>query len=397
MIPTRPGPSRAWIAACVLALLGCRMAARAADAPATEVDQLPAVATLPDPFAKADGTRIAGAAEWPAQRARLAELVQRYAYGHLPPAGTVSVTAVSTVHDDALHASRQELLLGMGPEGKLAVHLHLAIPDGPGPFAAIIVGDVCWGRQPEPILAAVIARGYLLAEFDRTEVAPDKPDRSVGLYAAYPDSDGGAVAAWAWGYQRVVDALLTLPAVDAKRIVVTGHSRGGKAVLLAGALDERIALTAPNGSGCFGAGCLRVLVGKCEDLDRIVKVFPYWFSARLAAFSGHADRLPFDLHTLKALVAPRALLTTEGLDDTWANPGGTQLTWQAAKVVYGFLGAGERIGIAYRPGGHAHSLPDWEALLDFADRQLAGKPVARRFDQLAFPDQSAAGFTWTAP
>ena len=53
--------------------------------------------------------------------------------------------------------------------------------------------------------------------------------------------------------------------------------------------------------------------------------------------------------------------------------------------------------IAYRPGGHAHSLPDWLALLDFADHQLFAKPIARRFDQLPYPDRAAACFTWTAP
>ncbi len=362
-------------------------------------DQLPTVAQLPDPFLKADGGRVGAPSEWPAQRAWLIAQIEQYAYGHAPPDdGRVEASEQSAVHDDALHATRRTLLLGMGPGGKLAVHLHLTVPDGAGPFAAIVDGDVCWGRLSPEIVAEALKRGYLLAEFDRTEVAPDKADRSIGLYALYPQCDGGAIAAWAWGYRRVVDALLARHEVDAKRVCITGHSRGGKATLLAGALDERIALVAPNGSGCFGAGCLRFYEkDKAEDLEHIVARFPYWFTPGVSAFVGHVERLPFDAHTLKALVAPRALLATEGLGDLWANPSGTQLTWQAGKVVYDWFGAGDRIGIAYRPGGHAHSLPDWLALLDFADHQLFGKAVERRFDQLPYPDRAAASFMWTAP
>jgi hypothetical protein len=360
-------------------------------------DQLPASAGLPDPFLAADGTRIATAAQWPAQRAHLLAQVLHYGYGHPPAAGTVTVAVDSTSHDDALKATRRALTLSMGPLGAISVHLFLIIPDGHGPFPAIIEGDRCWGALAEPVVAAAIARGYLLAQFDRTEIAPDKPDRSRGLYLAYPDSDGGALAAWAWGYARVIDALITLPEVDAKRVAITGHSRGGKAVLLAGALDERVALVAPNGSGCMGAGCERQLLGEVESLDRIVTVFPYWFTPLLAQFKGHVERLPFDQHTLKALIAPRALLTTEGLGDLWANPRGTQVTFQAAQQVYRFLGCPQRIGIAYRPGKHEHNLSDWQALLDFADHQLCGRPEVRRFDVLQYPDESHDAFSWVAP
>jgi hypothetical protein len=74
------------------------------------------------------------------------------------------------------------------------------------------------------------------------------------------------------------------------------------------------------------------------------------------------------MHFLLALVAPRALLTTEALDDAWANPPGTQRSHAAAREVFGFLGAQDRLAMHCRPGGHAHSLVDWIALLDFADR-----------------------------
>jgi hypothetical protein len=238
----------------------------------------------------------------------------------------------------------------------------------------------------------VLRRGYALADFDRTDVAQDAPveDR---IYDAYPSFTGGRIAAWAWAYHRVIDHLVTLPVVDPKRIAVTGHSRGGKAALLAGAMDERVALTAPNNSGCGGAGCYRLQGEGSEDIAAITTTFPYWFHSRFAKFVGRVDRLPFDQHTVKALVAPRALLTTEALGDVWANPKGTQQSHVAAGEVFAFLGARHRLGIRFREGPHKHRLDDWVALLDFADAQFFGRLP---FNRLAFADAERA-FDWEMP
>ena len=66
--------------------------------------------------------------------------------------------------------------------------------------------------------------------------------------------------------------------------------------------------------------------------------------------------LPFDQHSLKALVAPRPLLTTEALERCVANPSGTWLTHLAARErPTGFLGAEKNLAIACRPGEHAQT------------------------------------------
>jgi hypothetical protein len=75
---------------------------------------------------------------------------------------------------------------------------------------------------------------------------------------------------------------------------------------------------------------------------------------------------------------------------------GTQVSYMAARQVYGFLGAGDKIGIHFRKGKHAQNEEDWKALLDFADLQFFGKKVETRFDRMAFPNAPKA-FTWSAP
>ena len=367
-----------------------------------QAEQFPPVKELPDPFVFANGTRVQTTRDWPRRRGEIKKLVQQYAYGSLPPpGGSVMAEELESTHNATIGATEKKLLLRMGPGGRVQTHLILTVPLTDSSrrqvFPVLIVGDLCWGRVDAAIVMEAVKRGYILAEFDRTEIAHDKAGREGGLYDAYPNGDFGALAAWAWGFGRVADYLLTRPDVDAKRLVATGHSRGGKAVLLAGALDERFAITAPNDAGCMGTGSTRFAHEGSETLAIILKNFPYWFTPRLARFVGQEEKLPFDQHTMKALVAPRALLETQALEDQWANPQGAQTTHQAAKVVYDFLGAGDKIGIAYRPGGHAHLLADWEALLDFADHQFFGKPVTRSFHALPYPNQSIHAFGWKAP
>lgn len=399
-----------WCIGCLIAL-ACTATFPPADAATVRkpVDQLPVIKELPDPFLLADGMRVKSPADWARRRLELIDLVLTYEYGALPPAvSNVKSTVLSSVPTtrpaDLPGATETDVLLTMGPENKIALHMHLFIPAAPADkapgsakFPVILRGDLGWKSVKPDIAAAVLQRGYILAEFDRTELAADKKDsREGGIYTAWPDYNGSAMSAWAWGYQRGVDYLLTRPDIEANHIAITGHSRGGKAVLLAGALDERIALTAPNGSGSGGAGAFRFQAPKSEAIQNIVPRFPYWFEPHFADFIGHVDQLPFDQHSIKALVAPRAFLETSGLGDLWSNPEGSQQAYLAAREVFDFLGVRDQIGFAWRAGKHEHNLQDWTALLDFADWRFFGKQPARAFDTLAFP-LSEKKFTWAKP
>src|SRR5439155_10669082 len=121
-------------------------------------------------------------------------------------------------------------------------------------------------------------------------------------------------------------------------------------------------------------------------LEDVCKNFPQWVSPNLAQFSNQVERLPFDQHWLIALCAPRAFIAADALDDAACNGMALKQSYLAAKPVYEFLGAAEKLGIHFRPGKHELAKEDWQAILDFADQQLLGKKVEQRFDELP-PDE----------
>ena len=165
-----------------------------------------------------------------------------------------------------------------------------------------------------------------------------------------------------------------------------GHSRLGKAALVAGAFDERFALVFPHQAGCGGTAPSRGTVG--ESVKRINTSFPHWFNAAFKTFNDEPAKLPFDQNGLVALVAPRPVLFTNAVEDTWANPEGQFQVLKAAEPVYKLLNAGglnatqtpetgklvkSTLGYAIRPGKHSMTPEDWGFFLDFADEHFGRK------------------------
>jgi len=331
-----------------------------------------------------DGRPVLNGDDWTCRRVELIEFVIALEYGPIPDApghGALQPIQPSVISTDPRVQTAKFRVASAQPD--FAFSLALYCPRGNGPFPVIVDGDGCWPYITDDIIGDIAARGYALALFDRTEIVSDcKTDtREATLYRVAPTGDYGALSAWAWGYHRVIDGLVTLPLIDADRIATTGHSRGGKAALLAGATDERIKLAAPNNSGCGGAGSFHYPDPGGEGLDDIMRAFGYWFSPRLREYVGRAEELPFDQHAVLALIAPRALLTTEARGDIWASPQGTRRMHEAALPAYQLLGKEQAIGIHYRDGGHGHTRGDWSVLLDFADFVFFDKPTTRDFNE----------------
>src|SRR6185436_19990723 len=196
-------------------------------------------------------------------------------------------------------------------------------------------------------LEEIISRGYAFASFANADVDSDRGGVSDGVYAWLAKertgaaansatSNRGCIAGWAWGFQRCVDYLVTDSAIDKARIAAVGHSRNGKTALLAAAYDERIALAIPHQAGCGGTAPSRGKVG--ESVKRINDAFPHWFNAEFKKFNEQPERTPFDQHSLIALCAPRPVLLSNAVEDTWANPAGQFEMLQAADPVYRLLG-----------------------------------------------------------
>ena len=361
----------------------------------------------------ADGSRVKTREDWLRQREYLKAMLAHYQYGHMPTRPeklAIKQTHVVDVFDGK--AVQIDLTVTISRSDK-SVDLHVALvrPKRAGKFPVVIKNDrrllnspkakrdLKSHSQEQTAIGEAVARGYIICKYLRTDLAADKPGkRDEGVFPLYPEYDWGVIAAWAWGYQIVIDALAILEFADTDRVVATGHSRGGKTALCGAVYDERIAIAAPNSSGTGGTGSMRYFEKgqRPQTIAKHIGRHDHWWNKRFMTFASNETKLPFDAHFAKALIAPRALVNPHATGDYWANPYGTQLTHQTAKIVFDWLGAGDQIATHWRPGGHAQGLEDWRALLDFADLQFFKKKPKRRFDVLPYKNAKPP-IAWKAP
>ncbi len=294
-------------------------------------------------------------------------------YGGMPPEPPNTVAELLHQHI----ASQQYPTLAAGTISEswrvycgnsISFLLQLTLPPNATPRSIIVCGDACWRTISDVVLQSMLSRGHALALFNRTEIAPDPPleqamTRQAPIYAAYPHLQFGAISAWSWSFQRCVDALQSMPNLAGIPICVSGHSRGGKAALLAGALDARIATTHANNAGVLGSGAIHRLGEGSETWQALVRAYPHWVGPALRALAAAGEPLPFEQDALLGEIAPRGLLITQALDDVWANPSGTAAIVRALQN----RSASQRIRLMNRTGGHAMHVHDWFALFDFLE------------------------------
>jgi hypothetical protein len=280
------------------------------------------------------------------------------------------------------------------PLGDQAARAGAVRASAPAPAAAT-PPPVPPSSDPEAVAAThqgLFERGYALATYHYQDAGEDTIGRTLDgrwafrgtrVFPPYGDYDWGLLAGWAWGISRAIDFLETQPFADRTKFIAIGHSRVGKAVLVAGAFDERIALVAPAGSGAGGTGAYRfngARGGGREGLADMMRKYPNWFSPNLYPFAQDVDRLPFDQHWLIALAAPRAFISLEGTDDQNCVPNALRQSVAGAEPAFVLTNARNKLAVHYASHRHALADEDWEALVDFADRVLMGKPVSRVFN-----------------
>lgn len=200
--------------------------------------------------------------------------------------------------------------------------------------------------------------------------------------------DWGALRAWAWGASRALDYFETDTSVDAKQVGLEGHSRYGKATLVAMAYDPRFAIAYVSSSGAGGASLFRRDYG--EIVENVAGSGEYhWMAGNFIKYAGplNWDDLPIDAHELVALCAPRPVFISSGSNngDAWVDAKGMFLAAAGAGPVYRLLGKKDMgttefpsIGttlidgeVAFRQhsGGHTPG-PNWPTFLTFAQRYL---------------------------
>jgi hypothetical protein len=413
---------------------------RAAD-PFPEPGQLPVLKGFPDPLVLRSGEPVRTAAQWREQRApELRALFEHYEYGVFPAKPqTQAVTLLrtdptalggkatlkelevrctqpdATVYLLVLIPNRREkpapCFLGMNFHGNYALLPDPAIRMPSGWVSSVRLGappglaaEAVRGKERDVWnVEQIIDRGYAFASFFSGDVVPDKPDLARKRLEDFvsPGGDPAAptapavIGAWAWGFSRMLDHLVTEPGIDSARIAAVGHSRNGKTALWAAAMDSRFALLIASQAGCGGSAPCRVppelaVLGRngrptVETVSVINRVMPHWFCGNFKAFGDAVEKLPFDQHALLALCAPRPVLLSNATEDLWANPSGQWSMLRAADPVYRLVcGEGceteqappvgkllkSRLGFFIRPGAHSMNTEDWSAWLEFADRWL---------------------------
>ena len=380
---------------------------------------------LPDPLVLKNGQKVTSAKMWWKQRRpEIVEDFDREVYGRMPAHTPRVKWEVASKTDEKVgdFAVITKKLVGhvdnlSYPKVTVNIDLTLTTPanaKGPVPVIMQFVFDPAFLaalRKKYPNFTMpketgpdwkeqALAKGWGYAELIPTSYQADNgaglTEGIIGLVnkgqPRKPD-DWGSLRAWGWGASRVLDYFETDKAVNAKAVAISGHSRYGKAALVAMADDSRFAVAYISSSGEGGAKLNRRNWG--EVVENVAAWNEYhWMAGNFLKYSGplHWDDLPVDSHELIALCAPRPVFVGAGADaisaDGWTDSRGMFMAEAAAGPVYTLLGKkglgtdqyppietalidGD-LGFRQHSGGHTPG-PNWATFYAFAGRYFEKK------------------------
>ena len=366
-----------------------------------------------------NGSVIKTKKEWEKiRRPELEQLLENEIYGFVPFGDVKMTSKVLEQDDNALEGKairKQVKITFTNKENKsLSVALLMYLPKGLKKFPTFL-GYNFNGNEtiyPDPMIqsspvlngnnkqsgrdslnwpvATIINAGCGVATMYYWEVAPDKEEFTTGIYPLFyqPNqvkplpNEWGGLAAWAWGLSKAMDYLQFDKQVDAKRVIVLGHSRLGKAAVWAGAKDQRFAGVISSGSGAMGVSISKNKKG--ETLSAVIKRFPRWTAGNFKKYLNQDANLPFDQHMVVAMVAPRPIYISSASEDQWADPSHEYLSAYLTTEVYALYGYPKwsyqapkiqepiqgRVSQHIRDGKHDILPYDWNLFLTFAQREL---------------------------
>ncbi len=365
---------------------------------------------LPDVLLTGGRERVTSAAEWwNVRRPELVELFDREVYGRMP--GSVPAVAWEVVETtDVMIADQsavRKVLRGTAdnsayPDITVELRAILVLPantTAPAPVITQLITDVFIPRyeeraqEPNSWQSQVLARGWAYAYLDTATIQADNgaglTQGIIGLANKGQPRDAddwGVLRAWGWGASRLLDYYESDLTLDATRNAIEGHSRWGKAALVAMAYDPRISIGYISSSGAGGAKLHRRNWG--ELVENVAAPSEYhWMAVNYMKYAGPLswDDLPVDAHSLIALAAPRPVFVSSGLDgDQWVDARGMFQAAVAASPVYELLGqkglsnaefpsveTGLMDGaVAFRQHAAGHTdQPNWPVFLDYAAKR----------------------------
>lgn len=367
----------------------------------------------PDALTFLDGTKVETAEDWEARAEEILGMYQYYMYGVIRDGSDETLTYDyngSTATLTITHGERSgqfTIYISLPDESKVEM------PEGGWP----VIMALGWFSQTQ----YANNRGYAVITFDYTKVASDDITRKGAFYDIYPYGDTweeqtGALAAWGWGFSKIIDALEQglgeTCHINPENTIVTGVSRCGKAAAVAGAFDSRIRIAVPACSGAGGMAMFRYSSeGHTYDFSSIGSDAAYtfgdneplsslqsgaerhWFNDNFKEFS-NVNKFPFDQHMLASLYAGQdryLFIISSYIYEDWTNPPAMWETYKEAKKIFEFLGEGDHIAFQIHKEGHAVIDEDVVALLDFADYHLYGKTDVEtdfaKFDTCIFAEQ----------
>lgn len=231
------------------------------------------------------------------------------------------------------------------------------------------------------IALALARRGYVTITYDaacfgeRHDPASGHYGEAIPFYQRHPR--WSMMGKMAWDLSRAADYLRTLEFVDPARIGSIGHSHGGYTTWFAMALDERIAA----GVSSCGFDTFRHDGNpfRWSHATALIPRLGFYITSpyiNIRNYSGVPDsetpHIPFDLHWVLALIAPRPLMLTASDDDNiFPNSGwSTRQAEARLRPVYELLEAPDRLETFYFRGGHGFPPASEDRAFPFLDRWL---------------------------
>lgn len=364
------------------------------------VDSFTSNPKLPDPFTKLDGTRMTDRSEWRCRRAELLEEAYAFVYGDKP---VVSAGAVSgSVSNSSISVQVNE----GGKRTSFTATINMNGATAPAP-AIIVFGGL--GGPPIP-------KGVANINFNAIETEGTSGPKQGPFYDIYgSDHPAGYLAAQAWQISRILDVLQNNPTViDPAKVGVTGCSRLGKGALVAGILDNRIALTMPIESGMGGTVAMRlvpVMDPTGEYAYNAIGGVARWLSevelGRFAtADNARGDstaKLPIDMHEMMALIAPRGLYIMDNPNPgiSWADENAAWVTGNVTKMMFEALGVGDNMAYESTSGSHCAWRSGYEATLNaMISKFLLGNAATKTGNvhtEASNPPDPKPHYDWTVP